>query len=739
MATIQEIKSNAALVKNATGIGENTAERVGGVLTDMTDYLYEKKDELGTDGNAVMSQQAVTEAITNTINLTDIDFDEGLIAQIMFAKSSCRFLVTSNSSTMEDVSVGILDCFSDNMAHMLTQVFTTHYTLPLDGSHTDDKIYKYWRSYHFQGGTSSIPTGTWGEWTLLLEPLTDSDIDEIIPVNTSDNEDDEGGGEDEGGIDNEMIEAIMAKVDQNTTDIASMQENGIKSTGNYILINVDDRSSSDDPRNARVVSQSELSAIKDYIDKLERKYPTQYQFNGSFVVREYISLTGYLDVIYDKMRIYHVDTYYKMTLSTQEINMDRSAETGKGRMIIKGIEFAFDASDIPSEMTTYVKEVQWDVISVPEQVLSDSGDMKYKNVYKVLTNDGTYKEVSELLGVNIETDGNGDKFLADNGEYIAMELPTYTLTVTAVPEDAVIKLNGTEQSSISVKKGTEVTIEVSLRGYYTITEKVVINEDITKEITLEQLPELPTTNREELEDMNVYKVWAMPDSGKAKFDTTSTATIKAYLDDINAGNLALLYMTQPISDEPKIKDYIQMSVISYNATGFTAIGIYQSDEFVGVGSLSQYFISVKSNGSDGYTATYSLLTVSLGDLNFNAAFNLPRQYRTGISYSGGTYRLSNIDKNDINKFLSEYNNLEEPIPKGRVYLTITTINDVDGSPTEVPFDIYPDVYNKSNIGGSGVVLHGVSRNADTQGRRLELEISGSTESLGYSITKCQYV
>lgn len=531
----------------------------------------------------------------------------------------------------------------------------------------------------------------------------------------------------------------MAKVDQNTTDIASMQENGIKSTGNYILINVDGRSSSDDPRNARVASQSELSAIKDYIDKLERKYPTQYQFNGSFVVRENISLTGYLDVIYDKMRIYHVDTYYKMTLSTQEINMDPSAETGKGRMIIKGIEFAFDASDIPSEMTTYVKEVQWDVISVPEQVLSDSGDMKYKNVYKVLTNDGTYKEVSELLGVNIETDGNGDKFLADNGEYIAMELPTYTLTVTAVPENAVIKLNGTAQSSILVKKGTEVTIEVSLRGYYTITEKVVINEDITKEITLEQLPELPTTNREELEDMNVYKVWAMPDSGKAKFDTTSTATIKAYLDDINAGNLALLYMTQPISDEPKIKDYIQMSVISYNATGFTAIGIYQSDEFVGVGSLSQYFISVKSNGSDGYTATYSLLTVSLGDLNFNAAFNLPRQYRTGISYSGGVYRLSNIDKNDINEFLSEYNNLEEPIPKGRVYLTITTINDVDGSPTEVPFDIYPDTYNKSNIGGNGVVLHGVSRNADAQGRRLELEISGSTESLGYSITKCQYV
>lgn len=515
------------------------------------------------------------------------------------------------------------------------------------------------------------------------------------------------------------------------------QENGVKSAGRYIQINAEGRRSDDAPRNTRIVSKEGLLAIKDYIDKLEVKYPNQYQFSGAFVVSESSTLTDYLDVVYDKMRIYHADTYYKMLLSTTEINMDASVNTGKGRMTIRGIEFAFDTDKMPEELTTYVKEVQWDVTSVPEQVESEDGYLR--NDYKVLANDGTYKKISELTGVEIETGGRGDKFLADNGKYIEIDTTTYTLTVTAVPAEALIKINGVAQSTISVKKGTEVSIEVSLSGYYTVSEKVVIDKDTTKEITLEQLPDLPSTNREELEDMNVYKVWAMPDSGKAKFDTTSTATIKAYLDDINAGNLALLYMTQPISDEPKIKDYIQMSVISYNATGFTAIGIYQSDEFVGVGSLSQYFISVKSDGSDGYTATYSLLTVSLGDLNFNAAFNLPRQYRTGISYSGGAYRLSNIDKNDINEFLSEYNNLEEPIPKGRVYLTITTINDVDGSPTEVPFDIYPDVYNKGNIGGSGVVLHGVSRNADTQGRRLELEISGSTESLGYTITKCQYV
>lgn len=163
MATIQDIKSNAALVKNATGIGENTADRVGGVLTDMTDYLYEKKGELGTDVNAVMSQQAVTKAITNTVNLTDLDFDLSMIGKIMSGGNSCKFVVMQNSK-----NVGVLHCFGDDSLHMLTQVFTTHYLLPFSNhTHSDEKIFTYFRSYHLTGGTSQLPTGTWGEWKLV--------------------------------------------------------------------------------------------------------------------------------------------------------------------------------------------------------------------------------------------------------------------------------------------------------------------------------------------------------------------------------------------------------------------------------------------------------------------------------------------------------------------------------------------------------------------------------------------
>lgn len=523
-------------------------------------------------------------------------------------------------------------------------------------------------------------------------------------------------------------------IDQNTADIAELQANGSKSVGNYILISVTGKSDSGDARNTRIVSKEQLTAIQDYVDKLEAKYPSQYQFNGTYIVREYNTISTYLDMIYNKMQIYHVGTYYRMTITTQDINMSASADTGKGRMIIKGIEFAFDTQNMPDNLTTYVKEAQCDVISVPEQELAQDGDMKYKNVYKVLTNDGTYKEISDLLGIELITNGNGDKFLADNGEYIEMELPTYTLNVTSNPEEAQIKINGVVQNSISVTKGTEVTIEVSLHGYYSKTEKIIVNDNITKEITLEKLPDL-AINREGLEDMNVYKIWAKQESGEVKFDTTNTETIKSFLSDINAGNIALLYMTQPMPSEPTVKDYVQMMLMSYNSTQFTAIGYYQSEEILEVGSISQYLVTVKSDSNNGYTATYSTITANLKPLNFNTAYNIPLQYRTAIS----SLRLSDMSSSNLEEFISEFNNLDELIPKGKCYLTITKVDDIGGSPTEVPFDIYPDVYNKKNIGGSGVILHGVSRNADTQGRRLELEISGDTGSSKYTITQCRYV
>ena len=522
------------------------------------------------------------------------------------------------------------------------------------------------------------------------------------------------------------------------TIYSNYKKNGLKSLGNYLNIGV----TAGTDKNMRVVNKDQLIDIQEYIDKLEEKYPNQYQFTGTYLISEYTSIDQYTDILYNKMRIYHVGTYYRMSLTAQDINMSTTVETGKGRIIIRGIEFAFNTQDIQDSNIVYVKEAQCDIISVPEQELAQTGDMKYKNVYKVLANDGTYKAIKDILGVDIINTGNGDKFLSDNGQYIKIEntggsgseIEMVTLTINATPAEATVKLNNVEQKTITVEKGTQVKIEVTLEFYKSYTETITVNEDTTKEIILEEYTELPTINKEEL-NMNVYKIWANQQSGAVKFGTTDTETIKAFLADINAGNLALLYMTQPMPSEPTVKDYVQMMLMSYNSTQFTAIGYYQSEEIFEVGSISQYLVTVKSDGNNGYTATYNTITANLKPLNFNTAYNIPLQYRTAVS----SLRLSDMSSSNLEEFISNFNNMEEMIPKGKCYLTITKVDDISGSPTEVPFDIYPDVYNKKNIGGSGVILHGVSRNADTKGRRLELEISGDTGASKYTITKCRYV
>lgn len=51
MATIDEIKQQAAAVKNATQVGENTAERVGGALAGLADIAKQQDTELGKKAN----------------------------------------------------------------------------------------------------------------------------------------------------------------------------------------------------------------------------------------------------------------------------------------------------------------------------------------------------------------------------------------------------------------------------------------------------------------------------------------------------------------------------------------------------------------------------------------------------------------------------------------------------------------------------------------------------------------
>ena len=82
MATIDEIKQQAAAVKNATQVGENTAERVGGALAGLADIAKEQEDKIGKKAdketvNAALGKKADKEEMNRLLatkaNTTDVD------------------------------------------------------------------------------------------------------------------------------------------------------------------------------------------------------------------------------------------------------------------------------------------------------------------------------------------------------------------------------------------------------------------------------------------------------------------------------------------------------------------------------------------------------------------------------------------------------------------------------------------------------------------------------------------
>lgn len=82
MATTEEIKKTAILVRDATQIGENTAERVGGVLVDLANKSKELEDNIGKKAdketvNAALDKKADKETVDAELgkkaNTADVD------------------------------------------------------------------------------------------------------------------------------------------------------------------------------------------------------------------------------------------------------------------------------------------------------------------------------------------------------------------------------------------------------------------------------------------------------------------------------------------------------------------------------------------------------------------------------------------------------------------------------------------------------------------------------------------
>lgn len=112
--------------------------------------------ETGNATDAVMSQKAVTEALKAVIGKVDLlDLMANKTPDEMGLSPTAghsRYEVYYIFGDTINANVGTLDVFSDNMLHVLTTVFTTHFLLDdgnISSTHVDDKIFTYYRSWNY--------------------------------------------------------------------------------------------------------------------------------------------------------------------------------------------------------------------------------------------------------------------------------------------------------------------------------------------------------------------------------------------------------------------------------------------------------------------------------------------------------------------------------------------------------------------------------------------------------------
>lgn len=112
--------------------------------------------------------------IDNIKNLEDTYEGKPLIYAVTKPKN------TSNGSV--NVFIGILEIIGDDMSHVVTQILTTHCLYNADtkqfdfSAHTDDKIYKCYRSYNVNSPNLTSPKGTWTDWSPFVDPTIQSVI-----------------------------------------------------------------------------------------------------------------------------------------------------------------------------------------------------------------------------------------------------------------------------------------------------------------------------------------------------------------------------------------------------------------------------------------------------------------------------------------------------------------------------------------------------------------------------------
>lgn len=164
------------------GTGAAAWLQVGNMNT-IIDYEAKIAAEASARSEADAALQTLAEGVVGRIDVTAIDTVPASVEDALaMAKDTLhsRWTLTYRSV----LNVGVLDIFSDNAGHQLTEVLTTHYTMNSDGvldfaGHDDGGVTRYWRSYNISSPHLKNDKGTWSDWAEDIPATLQTRLEEI--------------------------------------------------------------------------------------------------------------------------------------------------------------------------------------------------------------------------------------------------------------------------------------------------------------------------------------------------------------------------------------------------------------------------------------------------------------------------------------------------------------------------------------------------------------------------------
>ncbi len=153
MPTINDLRQQAATIKNATQVGENTANRVGTTFETIADLL----ESMGGVANL------------STIDIGSIDTLNTTGDMLVGTPNIYTLTMTRGSNTFK---VGTLFQFANNGRYDVAQVIVSQFIVDADGridtTSADQEVHIFYRLCKtMNGGSLPTPIGTWTTWTEL--------------------------------------------------------------------------------------------------------------------------------------------------------------------------------------------------------------------------------------------------------------------------------------------------------------------------------------------------------------------------------------------------------------------------------------------------------------------------------------------------------------------------------------------------------------------------------------------